>query len=161
MISIKLATTIGDYTYIAYLYNPGNNKFLIRKKVSLAEITEEGKYRFDYIISNNSQPIGWFALMPWKIGKKATLVLIIDRKNQGKGVATALWPHIIKKAKKKGFTKLFLEVLVDHEVARHVYRKAGFREIATVVKMEKIIAKRGQRDREKTGRLFNLGQKKA
>jgi RimJ/RimL family protein N-acetyltransferase len=65
---------------------------------------------------------------------KAELGLTIHDDYQNMKIGTALLNHIIKIAKAKGITKIFLLVNTQNQRAIHIYQKAGFKVKGTLSK---------------------------
>ena len=58
------------------------------------------------------------------------LKIVIDQKYRGQSLGEKLLCHDIHYFKQNSYESIYLEVAVDNEVAKHLYQKAGFSEVA-------------------------------
>ena len=54
----------------------------------------------------------------------------VDETCRGKGIGTKLMSYLVSLAIEKRVLNITLEVRISKEVARHLYKKFGFREVA-------------------------------
>lgn len=54
----------------------------------------------------------------------------VDTEHRGKGIGTKLMSYLISLAIENRVVNITLEVRISNEVARHLYKKFGFREVA-------------------------------
>jgi len=54
----------------------------------------------------------------------------VDVEHRGKGIGTKLMSYLVSKAIENRVINITLEVRISNEVARHLYKKFGFREVA-------------------------------
>lgn len=104
----------------------------------LKRITEKevDKYFFEmlkdkkaqhYMITVNRKTIGHISLEQRKNSWYETQVVIGEKNQQGKGYGTDAIKLLIRKARKAGIKKVYLEVRLNNLKAIHAYEKCGFR----------------------------------
>ena len=54
----------------------------------------------------------------------------VELSHRGKGIGTKLMSYLVSMAIEKRVVNITLEVRISNEVARHLYKKFGFREVA-------------------------------
>lgn len=54
----------------------------------------------------------------------------VESAHRGKGIGTKLMSYLVSLAIEKRVVNITLEVRISNEVARHLYKKFGFREVA-------------------------------
>ena len=107
----KLAQFIGKYLPSVKKNIENGKQFNIMangKRVGDADIFDEG---------NNSLNVVW---------------ITVDDSQRGKGYATAAMKGFVDYAKKKGYSRMTLEVPGDSPDARHIYEKLGFKAIQQI-----------------------------
>ncbi len=136
---IHRATTNKDFTYVASLFNPKNNRYIWPKSQTAKQVKQNcsGNKRY-YILSIKGKSVGWFNLR-LSDSKEATMGIIIDQPYQGQGFGKQAMVLIRKEAKKLGMERLRVEVFMDNKSAINLYKKAGFKITAKVLVMEKKI----------------------
>lgn len=122
-----------DFEYIAGLFSPINNEFMVGKEKTADDIKNNGKV--NYILETEDKKIGWFNLK--QIKDIVIFGMIIDKPFQNKGYGQLTLEIIEKEAKNLGAKKVKLNVFEDNTIARRIYQKAGFKEIRKEVVMEK------------------------
>ncbi|MDP2947481.1 MAG: GNAT family N-acetyltransferase [Nanoarchaeota archaeon] len=121
----------------------------------------------DFIISLNRKPIGHIALEKRKDNWYETQIIIGEKKYWGKGYGTEAIKQLIKKAKSKGISKIYLEVRPNNLRAIRAYEKCGFvgagikkypknKYLPTTLRMELILS--GKTDKKLTN-FLKLTQK--
>ncbi len=87
------------------------------------------KNRKDYhfMIILNQKVIGHIALIKRKNNWYETQIVIGDKKYHNKGFGTKAIQLLIKKAKKFGISKIYLEVRPNNKKAIRAYEKSGFK----------------------------------
>ncbi len=136
---IRWAKTNKDFTYIASLFNPKNNRYVWPKTQTAKQVKQNcSETRRYYILLVKNKPVGWFNTR-LSDSKEATIGIIIDYPYQGQGFGKQAMALIKKEAKKLGMRRLRLEVFLDNKSAINLYKKTGFRTAAKVVVMEKKI----------------------
>ena len=56
--------------------------------------------------------------------------IFVEEQYRGKGIGTKLMSYLISKAIEKQVVNITLEVRISNEIARNLYKKFGFREVA-------------------------------
>ena len=136
------ATTKEDYQYIASLFRPENNTFLLKKEMTGEEVEAQHRQHehvHTFILENDTERIGWVTCTYKPETKRASLGMVIDTPFQGKGYGTEAMNCIEKEAHTLGATKLELDVFIDNVRAVALYKKTGFSPVRTMMRMEKDI----------------------
>ncbi|MBI4812605.1 GNAT family N-acetyltransferase [Candidatus Falkowbacteria bacterium] len=135
------AKTKKDFKFISSLFNPANNKYLIKKKVAPRQVENAHKNPnvHTFIIVNGQRKIGWFSITQHKEKTYGDFGMIINKPFQSKGYGFKIIPFIEKEAKKIGVKKLKIEVFPENYPAINIYEKSGFKKIVTLIRMEKKI----------------------
>jgi [ribosomal protein S18]-alanine N-acetyltransferase len=76
------------------------------------------------------KPVG-FLMMRQAGGEAEILTIAVDKKHQGKGIATKLLKDIWGKLALQKVEEVFLEVAESNESALHLYYKLGFKQVGT------------------------------
>jgi len=84
------------------------------------------RYDWDFLILLNTKVIGHISLAKRKNGWRETQIVIGDKKEWGKGYGTKAIQLVLSRAKKKGITKIYLEVRPNNIGAIKAYEKCGF-----------------------------------
>jgi len=143
MFTCHLAKTDSDFEFIASLFNPKNNQFMITKKTTARRVRQTSKLpgRNHYILAADNKKIGWFNIRKSVDSKDGMFGMIIDKPHQGKGYGRQAMKLIEKEAKRSGIKRLKLEVFVENTRAIKLYKKAGFKVTGRLMAMEKKIKK--------------------
>ena len=56
--------------------------------------------------------------------------IFVEKEHRGKGLGTKLMSYLITKAIEKQVVNITLEVRISNEIARDLYKRFGFREVA-------------------------------
>lgn len=134
------AETEKDYKYIASLFCKENNEFLIRKEMSWKDVCREHKKDSNvhtFILEVEGENIGWISLTFKPESKKVMFGMIVDKPFQRKGYGTAALDILEKESKQLGAVGLELDVFEKNDPALAIYRKAGFKEVRKMVRMQK------------------------
>ncbi len=83
--------------------------------------------KFEYIVDNQSIGYLEYSLIYDRIEIDN---IKVDEEYQKQGIGTKLLAHLISLAIEYHVQNITLEVRVSNEVARHLYKKMGFREVA-------------------------------
>ncbi|MFA6410158.1 MAG: GNAT family N-acetyltransferase [Candidatus Buchananbacteria bacterium] len=138
MLTYRKAKTDKDFSYIASLFNPKNNRYMWNKKYTPWQVKQTvGKNRIHYIVVSEGKPVGWFNLR-WPPNRCEILLgMIIDKPYQGKGYGKKTLEFVSQETKKLGIKKLRLEVFLENKRAINLYKKAGFLPTQKLMAMEK------------------------
>jgi len=86
-----------------------------------------------FITTFNEKVIGHISLVNRKNGWYETQIVIGEKKYQGKGCGSAAIRFLIRKTKRLGISKVYLEVRPTNIRAIHAYKHCGFRKVKTVL----------------------------
>lgn len=95
-----------------------------------AMINDKNDYHFMIIL--NQKIIGHINLSKRKNSWYETQIIIGEKECWGKGYGTEAIKQLIKKAKSKGISKIYLEVRPDNLRAIYAYEKCGFKKIRLI-----------------------------
>ena len=84
-------------------------------------------YYFEYI--KDDKVIGYVKYLVM-YDKMEIENIFVEENYRGKGLGTKLMSYLISKAIEKQVVNVTLEVRISNEVARNLYKKFGFREVA-------------------------------
>ena len=84
-------------------------------------------YYFEYI--EDGRVIGYVKYLVM-YDKMEIENIFIEKEHRGKGLGTKLMSYLISKAIEKQVVNVTLEVRISNEVARNLYKKFGFKEVA-------------------------------
>lgn len=87
---------------------------------------------FNFIITVNKKAIGHISLNKKKNNWYETQIIIGEKDYWGKGYGTKAIKQLIKEAKTKKISRIYLEVRPDNLRAIRSYKKCGFREIKII-----------------------------
>lgn len=132
------AKTEQDFKFIASLFNPKNNKYLIKKRVNIKQLQEwdNSSKKNDYILTDNKK-IGWFSIVQLDNSKEGKFGMIIDKSYQNKGYGQQAMKLIEKEGKKLGIKKFKIQVFENNKAAIKIYKKFGYKEKYSLLAMEK------------------------
>lgn len=111
----------------------GETGLISDKKVDkhfLAMIDNKNDYHFMIIF--NQKAIGHVNLSKRKNSWHETQIIIGEKEYWGKGYGTEAIKELIKRAKSKGISKIYLEVRPDNLRAIRAYEKCGFQKIRII-----------------------------
>ncbi len=92
----------------------------------------ENKNDYNFMVIANREVIGHISLVKRKNDWYETQIVIGERKNWGKGFGSRAIKIIIRKAKKTGISKIYLEVRPTNLRAILAYEQCGFKKMKTV-----------------------------
>ena len=99
---------------------------ILNKKLDKCFLMMNNKNSRDFMILFNRKPIGHIALEKRKNNWYETQIIIGEKEHWGKGHGTEAIKQLIKKAKSKRISKIYLEVRPDNLRAIRAYEKCGF-----------------------------------
>lgn len=96
---------------------------------SLQTITNDikNKNNIYYVFEDGGKVLG-YCLLSYIFEEGNVAKIGVSKDFQHQGIATALYKECEKEAKKKGVTKIYLEVSEKNDVAINLYKKLGFTE---------------------------------
>lgn len=106
-----------------------NNSSLPWSRISIGKDILENPTAYSLLAFAADELIGfiacWFILDETQI-----MTLTVDKKWRRRGIGGDLLLHLEQEAKVRNFAQVFLEVRSENKVARALYQKSGYREIA-------------------------------
>lgn len=91
-----------------------------------------GKDDYNFIILADGKIIGHISLAKRRNGWRETQIVIGEKEYWGKGIGQKAIKLLIRKAKKDGISKIYLEVRQNNLRAIRSYEQCGFRKVKTV-----------------------------
>ena len=110
----------------------------ILKRISDKEVDKyfrgiiKSKSDFHFIITFNGKSIGHVSLANRKNGWYETQIIIGNKKYWGKGYGSKAIVLLIRRAKRMGISKIYLEVRPTNNRAIRAYERCGFKKIEKV-----------------------------
>ncbi|MDN4493468.1 GNAT family N-acetyltransferase [Ureibacillus aquaedulcis] len=111
------------------LYEPGEKQISYEQQKKIIEKILADKNSTMLVADLDHQLIGFIAAIGNNIKRtkhRATVVIGVKENFEGRGIASQLFKHLFKWAKKSGITRLELTVIKDNHKAFNLYRKMGF-----------------------------------
>lgn len=91
---------------------------------------EKNSFSTILVLEDNGLVIGYLGM--WNLGDQSQITTVgVDKQYQGKGYATMLMNKCIEIAKGLKYSNINLEVRVSNESAITLYKKCGFKIVAT------------------------------
>lgn len=91
-----------------------------------------GKNDYNFIILADGKIIGHISLTKRQNGWRETQIVIGDKKYWGKGIGQKAIKLLIRKARKVGISKIYLEVRLTNLRAIRAYEQCGFQKVKKV-----------------------------
>lgn len=141
LMKCHLTTTDEDLGYISSLFNPKNNKYMFRKRVSVSQLKKwnASPLMKIFVLEIGPDRIGWFSIKKLEKPEEGEFGIMIDETYRGKGHGQQAMRLLEREAKKFGIEKLKLQVLKDNLSAVAVYEKLGYEKTHELIAMEKKI----------------------
>lgn len=86
-----------------------------------------------FIITLNGKAIGHISLAKRRSCRYETQIVIGEKKYWGKGYGSRAIKLLVRKAKRLGISKIYLEVRPTNTRAIHAYERCGFQKVKTVL----------------------------
>lgn len=137
----RLTKTEEDLEFISSLFNPKNNRYMVKKKVTISQLKEwnVSPLMNIFILEIGQNRIGWFSIKKTKNSKEGDFGMMIDEAYRGKGYGRQAMKLLENQAKKLDINKLKLQVFKDNLPAIKVYEKSGYKKTHELIVMEKKI----------------------
>lgn len=137
----RLVKTEEDLEFISSLFNPKNNKYMVKKKVTISQLKEwnASPLMNIFILEIGQNRIGWFSIKKAKNSREGDFGMMIDEAYRGKGYGRQAMKLLEDQAKKLDIGKLKLQVFKDNLPAIKVYEKSGYKKTHELILMEKKI----------------------
>lgn len=88
--------------------------------------------QYQYMITADGIAIGHIALSRRSGGWHETMIVIGEKDRQGKGYGARAIRQLLKKARRTGIRKVYLEVRPDNMKAIRAYEACGFRKVKVI-----------------------------
>jgi len=93
------------------------------------EVTADPVSRYYLVAEDKGVVTGYGGLMAQPGGQADVLTLAVAADRWGEGIGSALLDGLLAEAGRRGCTEIFLEVRVDNDRAKRLYRRRGFTDI--------------------------------
>jgi ribosomal protein S18 acetylase RimI-like enzyme len=111
------------------LYEPGEKQTTVEQQRKMIEKVKAEEKSIFFVAESEGALAGFIAALGGTVRRKshsAYLVLGVDEKFRGQGVASQLFNQVFEWANEKNITRLELTVIKNNDRAFNLYRKMGF-----------------------------------
>ncbi len=124
---LELSKRLDESGYM--LYDPGERNMSVEyQQRAIAKLNQDESVYFQ-VAAEEDELMGFIGTFRGSLKRNrhsAYLVLGVDEKYRGRGVATELFETVFSWAREKGVSRLELTVIKHNEPAFNLYRKMGF-----------------------------------